>query len=123
MWDSNTVPPLVATWPSWLLAHCVNQIVFWGPAAIDVGVPLVAISLIAPAVVILPILLEPPSANQSAPSDPVVIPFGKLLAVGNGNCVNTPQIDASNVMLNDSVTGMPRWPFRALLLRLSARPS
>jgi hypothetical protein len=37
-------------------------------------------SVMLPPVVIRPILLAPPSTNQSAPSDPTVMPKGSLFA-------------------------------------------
>src|SRR6266498_3502611 len=61
-----------------------------GPAPMSAG-PLSTVgmgnSVMAPAVVIRPILLPPNSANQTAPSGPAVIPEGKLVAVGIGSSV------------------------------------
>src|SRR5215468_3731775 len=45
-----------------------------------------------PEVVILPILLPARSANQSAPSEPTVIPKGWLLGVGITNSVMAPVV-------------------------------
>jgi hypothetical protein len=45
-------------------------------------------SVIVPAVVMRPILFPSSSVNQRLPSEPTVIPLGKLVPVGIGNSVN-----------------------------------
>jgi hypothetical protein len=49
----------------------------------------------APPVVTRPVLSAPASVNQSAPSGPEVIPFGKLMAVGTLNVVILPAAAAA----------------------------
>jgi len=56
-------------------------------------------SLIAPAVVIRPILLPWCSVNQSAPSGPAVMPWGPLPGVGTVNSVMTPVVVIRPILL------------------------
>src|SRR5262249_4108001 len=74
-----------------------------GPAVIPrgklFGVSPVAYSLMAPAVVIRPILLPRNSVNHSAPSGPTVMPSGSLFAVGMGCSLMPPAGGARAVFL------------------------
>jgi len=76
-----------------LAAYSVNHSAPSGPAAISCG-PLglvgIGYSVIAPEVVIRPILWPFSSVNQSAPSGPTVMPAGWLTGVGTSYSV-TPQ--------------------------------
>ena len=53
-----------------------------------------AYSLIAPTGVIFPIILPPPSVNQSLPSAPFVMPYGNAPAVGIAYSVIFPVLEA-----------------------------
>jgi len=55
--------------------------------------------VIAPAVVIRPILLPPASANHSALSGPAAMPIAKLAAVGIGNSVTVPDVVIRPILL------------------------
>ena len=55
--------------------------------------------MIAPAVVMRPILLPLNSVNHSAPSGPAVMPKGSLPAVGIGNSVITPAVVMRPILL------------------------
>src|ERR1700687_2397382 len=57
----------------------------------DVGKP-VAISVMAPAVVMRPIFIAEDSANQSAPSGPTTMLVTPAAGVGTGNPVSDPEV-------------------------------
>src|SRR6188474_1124408 len=90
---SNSVnTPAVVTLPTFggFAPNSVNHSAPSGPAVISWGaLGLVGIgnSVMAPAVVIRPILCPFSSVNQSAPSGPAVMPAGRLTGVGTGNSV------------------------------------
>src|SRR6266568_3397609 len=60
--------------------------------------PAIGNSVIAPAVVIRPILFAF-SVNQSAPSEPAAIPYGSADTVGIGYSVNTPAVVTRPILL------------------------
>src|SRR5258705_1447076 len=76
--------------------HLLNQRAPSAPVAIsrrndEVGVP-TGNSVTNPSVVIRPIFWAFTSVNHSAPSGPVVIPYGSLLAVGIAYSVIAPEV-------------------------------
>src|SRR5579864_3147677 len=93
--------PILSPWCS------VNHNAPSGPAVIPRGSTLLKVgkgySVIAPPVVIRPILLPAPmlpySVNQSAPSGPAVIPWGEDWAVGSGNSVIVPAVVMRPILL------------------------
>src|SRR5712692_9327426 len=76
----------------------VNHIRPSGPAVMSKGkvLPATGNSVIAPAVVIRPILLALNSVNHSAPSGPTAIRRGSLFAVGMENSLKCPAIDPAH---------------------------
>ena len=61
--------------------------------------------MIAPAVVIRPILWPFSSVNHSAPSGPAVIPAGWLIAVGTSNSVTADAVAGTSSATNETSTG------------------
>src|SRR6266567_2576398 len=76
----------------------VNHIRPSGPAVMSKGkvLPATGNSVIAPAVVIRPILLALNSVNHSAPSGPTAIRRGSLFVVGMENSLKCPAIDPAH---------------------------